>query len=85
MTEMAPKLMAPPDAADAAALWMVKRDRGVPLEHDAGFTAWLAASDEHAAAWRRVNTAWEGFEAGDDPLLAAMRRDALSARPAAPR
>jgi len=81
VTEIAPRLIAPPDAADAAAFWLVKRDRGVAVESDPGFTAWLAASEAHAAAWRRVTEAWEGCEAGDDPLLEAMRRDALSARP----
>jgi transmembrane sensor len=80
VTEIAPRLIAPPDAADAAAFWLVKRDRGVSVESDPGFTAWLAASEAHAAAWRRATAAWETCEAGDDPLLEAMRRDALSAR-----
>jgi transmembrane sensor len=67
-------------ADDAAALWMVKRDQGVALEHDAGFAAWLAASPDHASSWARLNAAWDEFDAGDDPLLEATRRDALSAR-----
>jgi len=67
-------------ADDAAAFWMVRRDHGVALERDAGFAAWLAASPEHAAAWTRLDAAWDEFDADDDPLLEATRRDALSAR-----
>ncbi len=67
-------------ADDAAALWMVRRDQGAALEHDADFSAWLAASTAHAASWARLNAAWDELDADDDPLLEAMRRDALSAR-----
>jgi len=81
MSDTASRLVAPPEAADAAAFWLIKRDRGVALENDPGFAAWRAASQANADAWRRATAAWDGLEAGDDPLLEAMRRDALSARP----
>jgi transmembrane sensor len=72
-------------ADDAVAFWLVKRDRGAALEREPAFVAWLAASKDHAAAWERGVALWDGFEAGDDLLLEAMRRDALSARRPSPR
>ena len=54
MTELASRLVAPADAMDAAAFWLIKRDRGVALESDPGFTAWLAASQAHAAVTKSL-------------------------------
>jgi transmembrane sensor len=70
-------------ADEAAALWMLNRDRGLDLEADRRFAAWLANSSRNAAAWGRAQEAWNGFDDADDPFLDAMRRDALQARRAA--
>ena len=82
MIELVRKSAVPPgmSAADAAAFWLIRRDRGATLEDEPEFTSWLAASQEHADEWRRIVSAWDNIEAGDDLLLAAMRRDALAAR-----
>jgi transmembrane sensor len=68
----------PPD--DAAAFWLVQRDRGAVLESDPRFTSWLAASQNNSRAWERAVALWDKLGAGSDPLTLAMRQDALSAR-----
>ena len=72
--------------ADAAALWLVQRDQGLPAE--AGlFEEWLEQSDAHLDAWQAVERAWNIFDEtdlADDPELAALRSSALADR-AAPR
>jgi transmembrane sensor len=67
-------------AHDAAAFWLVQRDRGIVLQDDSRFTAWLAASQSHLQAWNNAVALWESFENNTDPLLEAMRQDALAAR-----
>ncbi|WP_404334481.1 FecR family protein [Sphingomonas sp. MMS12-HWE2-04] len=65
--------------SDAAALWQVHRDRGLPVE--AGlFEAWLAESDDNRAAWEAVERVWALFGDADDQEFAALRQAALSDR-----
>ena len=65
---------------DAVAFWLVQRDQGVVLNDDPRFVAWLSASSGNLQAWNRAQALWQGFENNSDPLLEAMRRDALAAR-----
>ncbi|MGC1304851.1 MAG: FecR domain-containing protein [Caulobacteraceae bacterium] len=65
---------------DAAAFWLVKRDRYGPLESDPRFGAWLKASESHADAWARACRVWDDLDVGADPLLDVLRRDALVVR-----
>lgn len=67
-------------ADETVAFWLVKRDRGAALAREPAFVSWLAASKDNAAAWERGVALWDRLEIGDDLLLEAMRRDALSAR-----
>jgi transmembrane sensor len=67
-------------AEDAAAYWLIQRDKGEILEGNPQFLAWLAAASDHLRAWDEAVALWESFEDRSDPLLDAMRRDALSAR-----
>ncbi len=71
------------NGAEGAALWIVRRDQGQDVDSQPEFKAWLQASPQNAEAWRRAVAVWDqvDMEAGDDPLIAAMRRDALMARP----
>lgn len=66
-----------------AAAWLLRRDDGLDVEHDPAFIAWRDARPENAAAWDHATTVWEASArvSDTDPLLAAMRRDALQARP----
>ena len=67
---------------DEAAGWLVAMDEG-RFEEDmaAQFDAWLATSDDHVRAWERATQAWASVDESD-PLIQAMRVDALVARPA---
>lgn len=72
----------------SAAEWLSRREGGEDLATSGAFAAWLSADPSHAAAWEQAQAIWQlaGAEAqaGHDPLLEAMRRDALAARPAPP-
>ena len=70
-------------AEDAAALWLLRRDAGQDVERDPQFVAWRDGAPENARAWAHAATIWQaaGQPSGDDPLFAALRRDALQARP----
>lgn len=68
-------------ADDAASLIFVMRDAGIAEADNHAIEAWLESSGEHKAAWERAVTLWNSFESEPDPLLDAMRRDALMARP----
>ena len=65
---------------DAVAFWLVQRDQGVVLDDNPRFVAWLYASPNRLQAWNRAVALWEGFQNTSDPLLKAMRYDALTAR-----
>jgi transmembrane sensor len=65
---------------DAVAFWLVRRDQGAVLEDDPRFLSWLAASSDHLRAWDRAVALWESFADKSDPILEAMRHDALTAR-----
>jgi transmembrane sensor len=62
---------------EAAALWVVQQDSGVPVE--AGlFEEWLGESDENQVAWHAVQTMWSLFDDLDDPAFTALREHALA-------
>lgn len=65
---------------DAAAFWLVQRDQCLMLDDDRRFAAWLCASPNHVRAWNKAVSLWKGFENSTDPLLEAMRHDALTTR-----
>jgi transmembrane sensor len=61
---------------DAAALWLVARDAGKPVE--AGlFEEWLASSAGHRAAWDAAAEGWSLFDDAEDALFADLRAEAL--------
>lgn len=67
-------------ATDAAAEWLVLRDRGLsPAEKDR-FAHWLSADKAHARAWSLAESAWATFDEPANPDLEEMRRAALRAR-----
>ena len=68
---------------EQAALWLFRTDMGLSPEEEVAFAAWLSASDEHLHAWERGLSALDGIGLDDDPLIDAMRTDALTARPPA--
>src|SRR5690606_9656723 len=61
-----------------AVAWRVSfSDSGA--ESSAAFEAWLASSQGHADAWRRIQGSWDGFaERATSPEFIAARRDALN-------
>ncbi|MDI1296883.1 MAG: FecR domain-containing protein, partial [bacterium] len=62
---------------EAAALFLVQRDEGAPVE--AGlFEEWLAQSENNQTAWEAVEGAWSLFDDADDPAFAALREAALA-------
>lgn len=71
------------DADEAAAMWLLRRDAGQDVERDPAFIAWLEGVPGAAGAWTHATAIWQaaGRPASDDPLLTALRRDALRARP----
>jgi transmembrane sensor len=67
---------------DAAAQWLVTRDRGFSPVEAGRFATWLSTSQAHAQAWKRATELWDSFDDEEEDLLAgAMRRAALAARP----
>jgi transmembrane sensor len=69
-------------ADEEAALWLFRQDAGMSDAHEAALTAWRGASPENEAAWVRLAAAWDSVVSVDQPLIDAMRIDALTARPA---
>jgi transmembrane sensor len=67
-------------ADEAAVYWVLRHDReDLSAADQAAFSAWLAASEAHAAAYRKANGVWDVFEQGDaDPHLTALRQAALA-------
>ncbi|MGA0601123.1 FecR family protein [Caulobacter sp. KR2-114] len=86
MSDSLRPVRAPPAATLAAAEWLSRREGGEDLAASPAFAAWLDAAPEHRAAWTQAETVWSlvDAEARHDPLLQAMRRDALAARPPPP-
>ncbi|RRN63968.1 FecR family protein [Caulobacter sp. 602-1] len=76
----------PLTAEDAAAEWLLRREAGHDIERDPGFVAWRDGAVEHAKAWGHATALWDLVDGpvADDPLFAALRRDALQARPQRP-
>lgn len=68
---------------DAAAFWLARHDADPAAAADPAFLAWLAGSDDHAAAWARAEALWARAtdDLRDDPLAEALRASALAARP----
>lgn len=71
---------------EAAAAWIVRVEDGPMSAADrAAFEAWKAQSPANVAAFARAEAAWRLFDdAGDDPLLDAVRASALAAGPRRP-
>lgn len=71
------------NAAEDAATWLLRRDDGVDVERDPAFVAWRDADPQNAAAWAHAVSIWAATtrQDADDPLISALRRDALQARP----
>ncbi len=72
------------DERQDAAFWLLRRDAGLDLEHDPTFVSWRDATPENAAIWADATAMWQACERPEtaDPLITALRRDALQARPA---
>jgi transmembrane sensor len=70
-------------ADDAAAEWLVRRDRG-PLSQreEVEFQSWLAADPGNERAYDKVCASWDAFEGSDDdPIITALRQEAARAAP----
>lgn len=68
-------------AEKAAARWFAKRHRQLTSREDAQFFRWLRASEVHLDAYEAVMRVWDvSLKAADDPVIVAMRREALAAR-----
>jgi transmembrane sensor len=74
-------------AAQAAALWTLRHDRGLTAVEQDQFSQWLAADRKHRAAWAEHRWGWEELDrlaglqtsvsAVPDPDLLAPRRRAV--------
>ncbi|MBB5712490.1 FecR family protein [Sphingomonas xinjiangensis] len=70
-------------ADEAAALWFLVLEEGTPREANL-FEEWLDQSEAHAAAWERVNAAWDCFDdAPGDEVTEVIRAAAMEVRPSA--
>ncbi len=62
-----------PAIAQAAAEWVVRRDRGLSAAEQRALTEWEHADERHRAELRRIDSAWTGLEAiRAEPDLTAM-------------
>jgi transmembrane sensor len=70
-------------ADEAAADWLVRRDRGPLTEREEiEFQIWLSADSSNERAYDKACAAWDAFEASDDdPIIAALRQEAARAEP----
>lgn len=70
----------PADAESEAAAWFLRQQqRGLTPEEQTEFERWLAASADHAAAWRDTEATWEGFgNYGTLPEVIVAREHALA-------
>lgn len=71
---------------EAAAAWLLRRDTGHDIERDPGFVAWRDGAKDHSEAWSHATAIWDLMDepGADEPLFAALRHDALQARPRRP-
>lgn len=84
MSERFPAMSDPAQlpAADAAEVWLVRREGGLDIEADPAFARWLSADPDNVKAWASTSAFWDRVgEDEADPLLQAIRREALTARP----
>ncbi len=66
--------------ADAAAEWVIRRDRGLTAAEMAALAEWLNADTRHAEEYARVDRGWRNLDGiGGVPELAAMA-EAISVR-----
>jgi transmembrane sensor len=68
-------------AQQEAVGWMMRQQDGLSAAEEAEFTAWVSESQDHKDAWAQAEATWREIDAEDDPVLEAMRADALTARP----
>lgn len=52
----------PSSAARAAAVWVLRHDRGLTAAEQDAFSQWLAASPDHRAAWAEQRWGWEELD-----------------------
>jgi transmembrane sensor len=78
--------LAAESTADVAARWFALWRRGLDPIEEQRFTDWLQADAAHRLAYENVTRSWEiAALAAADPNVAAMRTEALMARPRAER
>lgn len=68
------------DPEEEAAFWLVRHDAGLSATEETEFAEWLSQSEEHRAIWGEVAELWNGVSEETDPILEAMRQEALRAR-----
>ena len=66
---------------EAAALWRVQQDAGLPVEVGL-FEEWLRQDEANERAWASISGAWALFDDPNDAAFADLRRAALADRPA---
>ena len=49
-------------AAQEAADWVARRDRGFSPQEEATFAAWRRSDPRHESEWRRLSRAWQGMD-----------------------
>jgi transmembrane sensor len=70
-----------PDADQAAARWLVRRQDGLAPDETAEFEAWLAAAPAHRAALERLEGTWRRLDTLPAAELAALRARTRAATP----
>ncbi|MBO9708897.1 MAG: FecR domain-containing protein [Caulobacter sp.] len=66
---------------EAAAKWMIRRDRGLSSRDEEALERWLTASSDHQAAWDRALDVWGQFDDPNLPELAVLRQAPQRLRP----
>lgn len=67
---------------EAAALFLVHKDQGKPVEAGV-FDEWLSQSEQNEASWLAVEGAWSLFDESDDAAFNELRAAALAVVPKA--
>lgn len=61
-----------PDPAQAAAEWVVRRDRGLTAAEASAFAAWRSAHADHALEFARIDASWRSLDRlAPAPVLSA--------------